>query len=60
MTDSQSAHTRLIRPALRISASSGSPLAPPKASRASEASGASAKREILELLGRANPRAHAD
>jgi len=32
MTDSRSAQTRLIRPALLISASSGSPLAPPKAS----------------------------
>jgi hypothetical protein len=49
MTDSQPTHTRLIRPALRISASSGSPLAPPKASPC-----------VLELLGRANPRAHAD
>jgi hypothetical protein len=49
MTDPQSAHARLIRPARRISASSGSPLAPPKASPS-----------VLELLGRANPRAHAD
>jgi hypothetical protein len=49
MTDSQPTHTRLIRPALRISASSGSPLAPPRASPC-----------VLELLGRANPRAHAD
>jgi hypothetical protein len=60
MTSARSTHARLIRPALRISASSGSPLAPPKASRASEASGASAKREILELLGRADPRLHDD
>jgi hypothetical protein len=60
MTDSQSTHAWLIRPALRISASSGSPLAPPKASPASEASGASAEREILELLGRSNPQAHVD
>jgi len=49
MTDSQSAHARLIRPALRISASSGSPLAPPKASPC-----------VLELLGRENPRSYAD
>jgi hypothetical protein len=49
MTDSQSAHARMIRPALRISSSSGSPLAPPKASPC-----------VLELLGRANPLAHAD
>jgi hypothetical protein len=49
MTNSQSAYTRLTPPALRISASSGSPLAPPKASPC-----------VLELLGRANPRAHAD
>jgi hypothetical protein len=60
MTDSESPHARTTRLALRISASSGSPLAPPKASRASEASGASAEREILELLGQARHRAHAD
>jgi hypothetical protein len=49
MTDSQSTHARLIRSALRISASSGSPLAPPKPSPC-----------VLELLGRANPQAHVD
>jgi hypothetical protein len=42
----------------RISASSGSPLAPPKASPAPKAR-ASAKREILDLLGHARPQANA-
>jgi len=49
MTSSRSTHARMIRPALRIPASSGSPLAPPKASPC-----------VLELLDRANPRSHAD
>jgi hypothetical protein len=60
MTDSEPTHARMTHLALRSSASSGSPLAPPKASPASEASGASAKREILDLLGHARPRSHAD
>jgi hypothetical protein len=50
----------MTRLAQRISASSGSPLAPPKASRASEVSGASAQREILDLLDQARPRSRAD
>jgi len=60
MIDSKSPRTRMTHVALRISATSGSPLAPPKASRPSEASGASAKREILELLGHARHRSHAN
>jgi len=58
MTDSTTTHTWMTPVALRISSSSGSPLAPPKASRVSEASGASAKREILDLLGHARHQAH--
>jgi len=42
---------------LRISSSSGLPLAPPKASPAPKAR-TSAKREILELLGHTRPQAH--
>jgi len=42
----------------RISSSSGSPLALPKASPAPKAR-ASAKREILDLRGRARPQLHA-
>ena len=47
MTASQSTYTRLIHPALRISASSGSPLAPPKASPC-----------VLDLLDHARPQVH--
>jgi hypothetical protein len=47
MTASPTTHTWMTRMARRISASSGSPLAPPKASPS-----------ILELLGHARPQAH--
>jgi len=40
-------HTWMTRLALRISASSGSPLAPPKASPC-----------VLDLLGQSRPQAH--
>jgi len=49
MADPQSPHTRMTRAALRISASSGLPLAPPKAAPC-----------VLDLLGRVRPRSHAD
>jgi hypothetical protein len=48
MTDSTTAHTWIARAALRMSSSSGSPLAPPKASPC-----------VLDLLGRARFQAHA-
>ena len=53
MTDPTTTHAWMPHVALRIPSSSGSPLAPPKASRVSAANGASAKREILGLLGHA-------
>jgi hypothetical protein len=46
-------------PGHHISSSSDSPLAPPKASSATEGSGASAAREFLDLLGPAHPQARA-
>ena len=50
MTDSESPHALLMtRLALRSSASSGSPLAPPKASPC-----------VLDLLGQARSRSRAD
>jgi hypothetical protein len=49
MTDSKSPHARMTRQARRISASSDSPLAPPKASP-----------YVLDLLGLARHRPHAD
>jgi hypothetical protein len=57
MIDPTAPRTRMARMALRISASSGLPLAPPKAAPAPQAR-ASVKREILDLLGHAHPRAH--
>jgi hypothetical protein len=51
--------TWMTHVAHRIPSSSGSPLAPPKASPATEGSGASAEREFLDLLGHARPQAHA-
>ena len=48
MPATMTAHTWMTRLARRISASSGSPLAPPKASPC-----------VLELLGQARPQAHA-
>jgi len=49
MTDFESPHARMARLPLRISASSGSPLAPPKASPC-----------VLDLLGQSRHRSHAD
>jgi hypothetical protein len=46
--NSTTPHTWMTRVALRMSASSGSPLAPPKASPC-----------VLDLLGHARPQAHA-
>src|SRR2546423_4810651 len=48
MTDPTTPRTRMTREYLRISASSGSPLVPPRASPC-----------VLDLLGLARPRAHA-
>jgi hypothetical protein len=48
MTASATTHTRMTRVALRISASSGLPLAPPKAAPC-----------VLDLLGHSRPPAHA-
>ena len=48
MTTSTTPHTWMTRVALRISASSGLPLAPPKAAPC-----------VLDLLGHARPQAHA-
>src|SRR6266516_6361882 len=48
MTDPTTPRTRMTREYLRISASSGSPLVPPRASPC-----------VLELLGLARPHAHA-
>jgi len=47
MTASATTHTWMTRVALRISASSGLPLAPPKAAPC-----------VLDLLGHARPQAH--
>jgi len=54
MSGTATPHTWMPRMVRRISSSSGSPLAPPKASPAPKAR-ASAKREILDLLGHARP-----
>jgi len=48
MVDSTTPHTWMTRVALRISASSGLPLAPPKAAPC-----------VLDLLGPARPQSHA-
>jgi hypothetical protein len=48
MVDSTTPHTWMTRVALRISASSGLPLAPPKAAPC-----------VLDLLGHARPQSHA-
>jgi len=48
MTASTTTHTWMTRVARRISASSGLPLAPPKAAPC-----------VLDLLGHARPQAHA-
>jgi len=47
MTSSVTLYTRMTAVALRISASSGLPLAPPKAAPC-----------VLDLLGHSRPRAH--
>lgn len=49
MTTPAPTHTRIAPVALRISASSGLPLAPPKAAPC-----------VLDLLGHGHPRAHVD
>jgi len=48
MTNLTTSHARMSRVALRISASSGLPLAPPKAAPC-----------VLDLLDHAHPRSHA-
>jgi hypothetical protein len=44
---------------LRISSSSGLPLAPPKAAPSAEGAARARQREILDLLGHARPQSHA-
>jgi hypothetical protein len=57
MSDLMTTHTWMTRMARRISSSSGLPLPQAKAAPAPKAR-ASAKREILDLLGHARPQAH--